>query len=95
MRIMGWADETDEETKLLPRLIFSGDGVLKILTAIVLAASIGISSWALNSVVAHEGRIIRVETRQDGSARRDDEMKHQLDKIAEKLDRLIEKRGNP
>ncbi len=42
------------------------DRVLQTVGGLLLTICIGISSWALNTVQAHEGRIIKLETEMNG-----------------------------
>lgn len=41
------------------------DHALKTLGALLIAASLGLSTWALKSINEHEARLVRVETRNE------------------------------
>ena len=57
------------------------DRVLQTVGGLLLTICIGISSWALNTVQAHEGRIIRLETEITGVREILKEMKTDLKEI--------------
>lgn len=77
------------------RWLSAGNGALRVTVGVLLTIALAASSWALTRVVDHEGRVVRVETRQESNAQRFIEVKGELIRLNEKVDRLLERRGNP
>lgn len=61
------------------------DAVLKIFGTILLTITSAISGWTLLKILDHDGRIIRVETREDGRDEVLKEMKEDLKDIKKAL----------
>lgn len=86
----------EEETKVVTRgFTISSGAVVKTLVHFAMVAALGMAAWAIQSVAAHEGRIIRVETQQENTAQQFREIKGELVRINEKLDKWQDSRRNP